>query len=159
MVIASLVIAIVTLVIAILIQSETREVLGNIDAIMKTSPGAYDVDRVRRDIETTGEYRAKVVCVAPKYTHISYEPCSSSNVPRSVFRLNRLWRCLYSLAKRFSGDIEIPVDKPCRIRWEIKSCCIGSEELNKSLAEGWEPFSVTTEGNIWLRKEALYNPK
>jgi len=153
--IVSLVVAAVTLFIAVLIHSETRDVLSHMNTIMYTLPGAYDVDRVRKDIETTGETRAKVICVASKHTHLAYE-MPFSKIPRGLWVKNKVWKLLRRIAVYFAGDIEIPVEMSKRIKWEIKSSYVRGEELGKSLSEGWEPFSIASDDRAWLRREAKY---
>ncbi len=149
--IVSLVVAAVTLFIAVLIHSETRDVLGHMNTITYTLPGAYDIERAKKDIERTGEFRATVVCVAPKHTHLAFDiPCSK--VPRGLWTRNRMWKLLRGIATRFSGDIEVKVEMPQRVKWEIKPYDVKGPELGKYLGEGWEPFSVTSEDRIWLRK-------
>ena len=149
--IVSLVVAAVTLFIAVLIHSETRDVLSHMNTIMYTLPGAYDVDRVRKDIETTGEIRAKVICVASKHTHLAYE-MPFSKIPRGLWVRNRVWKLLRGIAARFSGNIDIKVVAPQWVKWEFKPSDVENPELDELLGKGWEPFSVTSEGRVWLRK-------
>lgn len=154
----SLGVAIFTLVLAIFIHSETRDMLRHIKAITYTLPGAYDVDRLIRDIEKTGELRGKVVCDEPKNTHIHYTmPCPQ--VPRGKWIPNRIWRFVGSLASVFSGNIDVAIERTPKGRWEISSGCITSLEVGKFLEEGWEPFSVTSDNKVWLRKEVLKEEK
>jgi hypothetical protein len=149
--IVSLVVAAVTLFIAVLIHSEARDVLGHVNAITYTLPGAYDIERAKKDIERTGEIRARVICVAPKHTHLAYE-MPFSKVPRGLWTRTRIWELLRGIATRFSGDIEVPVEMPQWVKWEIKPSDVKGPELDKLLSGGWEPFSVTSEDRVWLRR-------
>ena len=78
MAIASLVVAVITLGLALFIHSETRDIFSRVNLILHTLPGAYDVKRCINDIEKSKEDRVKVVCDVPKNTHgMSYKLASS----------------------------------------------------------------------------------
>ena len=151
----SLGIAVITLIIALLIHSETRDVLGHIKAITYTLPGTYDVDRLREDIEKTGEIRGKVICVASKHTHIDWAIPAYDEIPRGKRIKIRFWKFLSKLSNYLSGNIDIPVVPRHSVQWDITSGLISSSEVSKLLMEGWEPFSVTNDNEVWLRKEII----
>jgi hypothetical protein len=153
LVVASLVIAVLTLFLAVFIHSETREALGRINAISDTLPGAYDVKRVIRDMEDTKQRRGKVVCDAPKNTHVEYS-MPAPDIRPAERRKNTFWRLIRKLASYWSGDIyeSVVEESPKMGKWEVISAGIGTAELEKRLTEGWEPFSVTDSSTIWLRK-------
>ena len=157
--IIALVIASFSLAMMFLIQSTTSDTLGRLNAIVDTLPGAYDVKRLLGDIEKTGMVRATVVCDEPKNTHIAWTPCSPEKPPLAKQLKKLFWGPIRSLANHFLSEVYIPVEKSSEIkdletkRWEIKRCCITGEELDRFLAEGWEPFSVTSNDEVWLRGE------
>ena len=151
----SLGVAVFTLFVAILIHSETRDALKHINTITYTLPGAYDIDRLNGDIEKTGEIRGKVVCVAPRHTHIAWYQPSLQKVPWVKRALNKIWRFIRVLANGFSGNIDIPVSTPQEIKWDIISADFDSSEADRLLKQGWEPFSVTANNKVWLRKEQV----
>jgi hypothetical protein len=155
----SLGVAVFTLFIAILIHSETREALKHINTITYTLPGAYDIDRLKGDIERTGEIRGKVMCVASKHTHIAWYQPSLEKVPRAKRALNEIWRFIRNLSSGFSGNIDIPVDAPHDVSWDITSCQIKSPEADRLLTLGWEPFSISNDDKVWLRKEVTAKEK
>jgi hypothetical protein len=155
----SLGVAVFTLFVALLIHSETREALKHINTITYTLPGAYDVDRLNRDIEKTGEIRGSVVCVASKHTHIAWNPSSSQKVTWGKRALNKIWGFTRDLSNGFSGNIDIPVETPHNVKWDITSCHIKSPEEDKLLTLGWEPFSITNDDKVWLRKEVTAEEK
>lgn len=145
-------VAIATLVIAILIQSTTRDTLNHINAVIYTMPGAYDVDRLREDIERTGQFRGKVVCNSSKTTNIHYSMPPKEVVPLKIWISARIWKSIRRIADCFSGSIDVPVMMPKSVVWETCSPAENSE-AEKLMAEGWEPFSVTNEGKLWLRRQ------
>jgi hypothetical protein len=155
---AALIVAIVTLILAIFIHSETREVFSRVNFIVHTLPGAYDVARCLKDIEQSKQERATVICDAPKNTHINFTPTGLSV---SLFRRikNRFWGIIRKLASYFSGDIfeEYMIQPSVIGRWEIKSHFNGSEDLKESLRIGWEPFSITPDNQVWIRKHINTN--
>jgi len=152
--IAALMVALVTLVIAVSIHSEMRHLLGRINAIIDTLPGAYDAMRLIEDIERTGEQRGHVVCDSPKNTHISWDlAIPSPKTPRSKKIKSQIWRCIRRLAHSWSGDIYEPLVQPPRTKkWELNSAFVGNAEAEEFLAKGWEPFSVTSDNKLWVRK-------
>jgi hypothetical protein len=152
--IAALVVAVITLCLALLIYSETRENWRNLNAIAYTLPGAHDVGRLIDDIERTGEYRGTVIRDPTKTTHISYH-IPGKNVPRLQWRVNKIWRCIRKIAHFFSGNIDVPQARAKTKKWEIESTKITSEKARKLLTDEWEPFSVTTGGKVWFRKAVL----
>jgi len=148
----SLGVAIVTLILALLIHSQTNNTLSRMKSIAYTSPGAHDVERLMRDIEKTGEFRGKVVCDMPKSTHIAYSMPPSGNMSLGTLAKNRIWRFIRSAADWFSKSIDVEVEIALTTKWEIKFGNITSAETAGWLGEGWEPFSVTSDNNLWLRK-------
>jgi len=151
MALVALVIAAVTLIVAVLIHSETRDALSQMKAIVYTLPGAHDVSRLMVDIEKTRELRGKVILHESKSTHIAYKP-SGPKVPLVRWIPHKIWRFGLTIANCFSGNIEIPLEKASGAKWETKSGLIKSPEVTKLLEEGWEPFSVTSDNNLWLRR-------
>lgn len=152
--VAALVIAVITLCLALLIHSETRENWRNLNAISCTLPSAYDVGRLIDDIERTGEYRGKVIRDPTKATHIAYS-MPGENVPRLQWRVNKIWRCIRKIAYFFSGNIDVPQASAKTKKWEIKSARRASQKAKKLLTDGWEPFSVTIGDKVWFRKAVL----
>lgn len=154
MVVASLVVAVITLVLALFIHSETREMLGRMNAITDTLPAAYDVNRVIKDREKSRQERAKIVSDVPKNTHIAFHG-SGPEIPRFRRVKNAFWNFMRKLASCWSGDIyESIVEERKMGKWEIKSGIIESPEIKTLLAQGWEPFSMTDTNMTWLRKYA-----
>jgi hypothetical protein len=157
LIVASLIIAVITLVVAVFIHSETRDILSRISLIIHTMPGAYDVNRLIRDIERSKQDRAKVVCDAPKNTHLKFtQPAPKISRYRRI--KNVFWEYIRKLTGYWSGDIidESVIQESVIGRWEIKSSPIGSPDLLELLNEGWEPFSVASGNQVWVRKH--YNP-
>lgn len=149
----SLGIAITTLVIAILIQSITRDVLSYINAVTHTLPSARDVDRIIDDIERTGQFRGKVVCHLSKTTNIHYNMPPKEVVPLKIWISAKIWKSIRRVANFFSGSIDVPVMMPKRVVWETDSRSVGSSEVEELMASGWEPFSITNDGKLWLRRQ------
>ena len=144
-------VAIATLVIAILIQSTTRDALSHINAVAYTLPSSYDVNRIIEDIERTGEFRGEVVCNEPKTTNLAFKMPPKKTVPLNILISNMLWKSIRKAANCFCGNIDVPVKMSNKIVWEIKSPAEKSKE-EKLIAEGWEPFSVNNEDKLWLRR-------
>lgn len=152
MVVASLVVAVITLFLALFIHSETREMLGRMNAISDTLPGAYDVNRVIKDREKSKEERAKIVSDLPKNTHIAFV-VPGSKIPWYRRAKNSFWSFMRKRASCWSGDIYESIVKEWEMgKWEIKSGIIDSPEVETLLAQGWEPFSMTDTNMTWLRK-------
>ena len=147
----SLGIAIATLVIAILIQSTTGDALSHINAVTYTLPSAYDVDRIMKDIEKTGQFRGKVVCNEPKTTNLAFEMPPKKAVPLNILISAMVWKSIRKAANCFSGSIDVPVKMPNKVVWEVK-LPTETSEAEELMANGWEPFSTTNEGKFWLRK-------
>lgn len=155
MVEASLVVAVITLCLALFIHSETRDIFTRVNLILHTLPGAYDVKRCINDIEKSKEDRVKVVCDAPKNTHLAFiQP--APKISRFRRMKNGFWRFIRKLASYWSGDIvdESVVKESVLGKWEIKSSTINSTELNNLLEQGWEPFCITTSNQVWVRKHS-----
>lgn len=95
-------VGVVTLVLAMLIQSVTKDTLDLINAIVKTLPGANDIERVQEDIRRTGETRGKVVFDAPGITHVAWE--LNSPVPL-VSRARRIKRRFWGGVRRVANWI------------------------------------------------------
>jgi hypothetical protein len=155
---ASLLIAAITLVLAVSIHSETRDIFNRISLIMRTLPGAHDVERCIDDVEKSKEDRAVVVCDAPKNTHMAFtQPAPEISRYRRV--KNGFWELVRKSASLWSGDIvDISVIRESVIgKWTIKSSPEGSTELDRLLSSGWEPFSVTPDKQVWIRKHS--NPE
>jgi hypothetical protein len=152
--IAALLVAIITLFLALLIHSETRENWRNLNAISRTLPSAHDIGRLRDDIERTGEYRGKVILDPTKDTHIAYRK-PFEKVPRPQWVMSKIWGNVHKIAYFFSGNIDIPQARAKTKKWEIKSARLASTEAKKWLMDGWEPFSVTVDDNVWFRKAIL----
>ncbi len=147
--VASLVVAILTLIFALFIQSETREMLGRINAITDTLPGAHDVNRVIMDRNKSKQDRAIIVSDLPKNTHIAFVPAG----PEIPWAKNALWNFIRKGASYLSGDIYEPMVKQSTMgKWEIKSANSESEEIKTLFTHGWEPFSITENNMTWLRK-------
>jgi len=153
--VAALVISAITLLIALSIHSETREIFGHVNLIARTLPGAHDVRRCVDDMERSKEKRAIVVCDAPKNTHIAYS-IPAPSISRIRRMKNASWEGIRKLSSCWSGDIvdETIIQESEIGKWEIKSSAQGSQELSKLLSGGWEPFSVTTDNRIWVRKHS-----
>ena len=148
----SLGVAVFTLILAIFIHSETRDTLGRMNAITDTLPGAYDVNRLIGDLEKTGELRGRVVCDAPKNTHIGWS-LLPPEIPWRKRIKNKIWRFIRTVANYWSGDIyESMVEESKMGKWEITSGWKTSSAVNELLMQGWEPFSMTSDGKVWLRK-------
>ncbi len=152
--IAALVVAVITLCLALLIHSETRENWRYLNAISYTLSGAYDVGRLIDDIEKTGEYRGKVIRDPTRVTHIAYR-MPGENVPRLLWIMNKIWRCIRKIAYFFSGNIDVPQARAKTKKWEIESAKRTSQKARKLLTDEWEPFSVTTDDKVWFRKAVL----
>lgn len=155
MIVASLVIAAITLVLALFIHSETRDIFGRINSIIHTMPGAHDVKRLMQDIERSKEDRVIVVCDAPKNTHLAFtQPAPKISWYRR--RKNGFWEVIRKLAGCWSGDIvDASVIAESVIgKWEIQSSPEGSADLDRLLATGWEPFSITPDRQVWARKHS-----
>lgn len=149
---AALVLAAVTLVIALFIHSEVRQALSRVNAIIDTLPGAYDVKRLIKDIEDTGDQRGHVVSHAPKNTYIRYT-VPWPETPRYKKIKNKIWRGIFGLAQVWSGDVYEQLVLPSKpAKWAFNSALSGSCEAEKFIAEDWEPFSVTSENKLWFRK-------
>lgn len=151
--IAALVVAVVTLIFALFIHSETRETLDRIHAMTDTLPGAHDVKRVLKDVEVTKTLRAKGICVEPKNTFVAWEPSAAEPLPLKT----RFWICVRKVANRLSGSIyeSVVEDKEIKKKWDIHSCNIISAEVDELLTQGWQPFSVTNDDKLWLRKGVI----
>ena len=150
--IASLVVAILTLIFALFIQSETREMLGRINNITDTLPGAHDVDRVIMDRKKSKQDRAIIVSDFPKNTHIAFVPAGPP-IPRAKLRKNAFWNFIRKVASYLSGDTYEPMVKQSTTgKWEVKSANFESEEIKTLFKQGWEPFSITENNMTWLRK-------
>ena len=150
---ASLILAIFTLGLAVLIHSETRDALSQINLIAHTLPGTCDVKRCLDDMEKSGEQRARIVCDAPKTTHLAFTP-SGQKVSRFRWAKKRLWGAIRKAASCCSGDIvdESVVQVSSTGKWEIKFGSLRSKELDDLLTGGWEPFSITPDSQVWVRK-------
>jgi len=156
--VASLVIAAITLVLAVFIHSETRDIFSRINLIIHTLPGAYDVKRCIDDIEKSKEDRVRVVCDAPKNTHLAFTQ-PAPEISRYRWIKNGFWEFIRKSAGCWSGDIiDASVIQESVIgTWEIKSSPIGSPDLATLLSKGWEPFSITPDKQVWIRKHS--NPE
>ena len=152
--IAALVVAVVALVIVVSIHSEMRHILGRINAIIDTLPGAPDAMRLIDDIERTGEQRGHVVCDSLKNTHISwYMAIPSPLIPSRNKLKNEIWRGIRRFTNWWSGDIyKSPELTPRPKRWKLQSASVENAEAEELLAKGWEPFSVTSDNKLWVRK-------
>ena len=153
MIVASLVIAIITLVVAVFIHSETRDILSRMNLVIHTLPGAHDVKRCIDDIERSKEDRVRVVCDAPKNTHLAFtQPAPKISWCRRT--KNGCWELIRKLASLCSGDtVDASVITESVIgKWEIQSSPEGSADLDKLLTTGWEPFSITPDRKVWVRK-------
>ena len=106
----SLAVSLIALVFVVLVYSQTRETFRRISAIICTLPGAYDVERLMKDMEKTGETRGKVVCDAPKSTHIAYE-MPFIRIPRVKLLNDKIWARVHVLADLISGYYDIPVER------------------------------------------------
>ena len=67
-----LAVGVITLVIALLIQSVKKDALYRINAMVDTLPGAHDVRRLLEDMKETGDVRGRVICDEPKNTHMAW---------------------------------------------------------------------------------------
>lgn len=153
MAVASLVIAAITLLLAVFIHSETRDISGRTNSIINTLPGAYDVRRCIDDIEKSKQDRVRVVCDAPKNTHLAFtQPAPKISWYRRT--KNRFWEFIRRLAGYWSGDIidESVIRTSVIGKWEIQSSPEGSPALARLLSTGWEPFSITPDKQVWVRK-------
>lgn len=149
---AALVLATVTLVIALFIHSEVRQALSRINAIIDTLPGADDVQRLIKDIENTGDQRGHVMSHALKNTYIKYV-APWPETPHYKKIKNKIWSWIYRLAQVWSGDVYEQLVLPSKPRqWAFKSALTGSSKADDFIVDGWEPFSVTNDGTIWFRK-------
>lgn len=158
MLVASLIIAAITLVLAVFIHSETRDIFSRINLIIHTLPGAHDVNRLIRDIEKSKEDRVRVVCDAPKNTHLKFtQPAPKISRYRRI--KNVFWESIRKLTGCWSGDIieESVIQESVIGTWKIKSRPEGSSDLAKLLSTGWEPFSITPDKQVWVRKHS--NPE
>ena len=155
--VAALVIAAITLIFALFIHSETRETLSRMNAITDTLRGAYDVKRVIRDIETTKTRRAQVICTEPKNTYINWAPTSAEPLSSK----ERFWMCIRRMANWLSGDSykSVVEAEETKKKWEITSGNIADGQADKLLSEGWEPFSITSDDKIWLRRGVFVKPE
>jgi len=157
LIVASLVIAVITLVVAVFIHSETRDIFSRINLIIHTMPGAYDVNRLIRDIERSKQDRVKLVCDAPKDTHLSFtQPAPMISRYRRI--KNVFWEYIRKLAGYWSGDVidESVIQESVIGQGGIRYSPINSPDLLGLLNGGWEPFSVTSDNQVWVRKH--YNP-
>jgi hypothetical protein len=155
LIVASLVIAAVTLVLAVFIHSETRDIFSRINLVIHTLPGAHDVKRCIDDIEKSKEDRVRVVCDAPKNTHLAFtQPAPQISWYRRI--KNGFWEFIRKLAGFWSGDtVDASVITESVIgKWEIQSSPEGSADLDKLLITGWEPFSITPDRKVWVRKHS-----
>jgi len=109
--IASLMLAIITLIFALFIHSETREALSRINIMLDTLPGAHDVHRLIDDIEKTKQRRGRIICDKPKNTHISYA-MPFTDIPLGIRIRNNFWRFIKRLAGYLSGDIYESIVEP-----------------------------------------------
>jgi len=155
---ASLVIAAITLVLAVFIHSETRDIFGRVKLIIQTLPGAHDVKRCIDDQEKSKEDRATVVCDAPKNTHLAFTQ-PAPRVSRYRRTKNGFWEFIRKLAGCLSGDIidESVIQTSAIGKWRIRSSPEGSADLDRLLSTGWEPFSITPDKQVWVRKHS--NPE
>lgn len=151
--IAALVIAAITLVLAVFIHSETRDIFSRVNLIIHTLPGAYDVKRCIEDIEKSKENRVRVVCDAPQNTHLAFT-LPGLEISRYRRIKNGFWECIRKSANCWSGDIidESVIQTSVIGEWKIKSSPEGSSDLARLLSTGWEPFSITLDKQIWVRK-------
>lgn len=151
----SLVIAVLTLVLAVFIHSETRDIFGRINLIIHTLPGAHDVTRLIQDIERSKQDRAIVVCDAPKNTHLAFtQPAPKMSWHRRT--RNGFWEFIRKSAGRWSGDVidASVIRESVTGKWEIRSSPEGSADLDKLLSTGWEPFSIAPDRQVWVRKHS-----
>lgn len=44
--------------------------------------------------------------------------------------------------------------QPLRVRWHVLVCYTW-KQLDDALAEGWEPYAVTSEGHHWVRRKTV----
>lgn len=158
MIVASLIIGAITLILAVFIHSETRDVFNRVNLIMHTMPGAHDVNRLIRDLDRAKEDRVIVVCDAPKNTHLHFTQ-PAPNIPQYRRIKNGFWEFIRKLAGYCSGNIidESVVRTSGIGEWKIKSSPEGSSDLTKLLSTGWEPFSITPDNQVWVRKHS--NPQ
>jgi len=156
--VASLVIAAITLVLAVFIHSETRDIFGRINLIIHTLPAAHDVKKCIDDQEKSKQERARVVCNAPKNTHLAFT-MPAPEISRYRRTKNRFWEFIRRSAGCLSGDIidTSVIKESVTGKWEIQSSPEGSADLDKLLITGWEPFSITPDRQVWVRKHS--NPQ
>jgi len=155
--VASLAITAITLVLAVFIHSETRDIFSRINLIIHTMPGAHDVNRLIRDIEKSKQDRVRVICDAPKNTHLAFtQPAPKISHYKRI--KNVFWESIRKLSGYWSGDIveESVIQESVIGTWEIKPSPIGSPGLTELLNKGWEPFSITSDNQVWVRKH--FNP-
>lgn len=151
--IAAFVVATLTLMLALFIHSETRDALGRMNAIVDTLPGAHDVKRLILDMEKTKSRRGKVICRQPKNTYIAWEPLSAE----SLSPKERFWRGIRKLANSLSGQVYDCVIEEVQLhkKWMITYRITGGSDLDELLTDGWEPFAVSGEDKIWLRRSEV----
>ena len=151
--IAALIVAIITLIFALFIHSEVRDTLSRLNAIMDTSRGAYDVNRVIKDIEKNKARRGTVICTEPKNTYVSWKPLS----PQKLNLKDRFWMWIRTIASWFSGDTyqSVVEDENIEKKWEVTAENIIFGNMDELLRKGWEPFSVTDNRRMWFRKGAI----
>ena len=149
---AALVLGIITLIITLAIHSEVRQALSRINVMIDILPGAYDVNRLIKDIENTGDQRGHVISYAPKNTYIAFcAPWPETSRYKKI--KNRIWKWIFKLTQLWSGDIyESLVQTSKSGKWAFNYAIMGSSSMSQLIAEGWEPFSVTRDHKIWLRK-------
>ncbi|MFC1904388.1 hypothetical protein ACFLXT_01280 [Chloroflexota bacterium] len=113
--------------------------------------------RVIRDIETTKTRRGQVICTEPKNTYVSLTPLSAQPLPLK----ERFWMCIRRVANWLSGDTyDTVVDgEEAKKKWEITSGNIPNGQADKLLSEGWEPFSITSDDKMWLRRGIIIKPE
>lgn len=153
MIVASLIIGAITLILAVFIHSETRDIFSRMNLVIHTLPGAHDVGRCIDDIEKSKEDRVRVVCEAPKNTHLAVTQ-PAPKISRYRRRKNEFWEFIRKLASCWSGDIVDPsvITESVIGKWEIQSTPEGSADLDRLLTTGWEPFSITPDRQVWVRK-------
>ena len=153
MIVASLIIGAITLILAVFIHSETRDIFNRINLVIRTLPGAHDVGRCIDDIEKSKEDRVRVVCEAPKNTHLAVTQ-PAPKISRYRRTKNGFWGFVRKSAGCWSGDIidESVVQTSVIGKWKIQSSPEGSTNLDKLLTSGWEPFSITPDKQVWVRK-------
>jgi hypothetical protein len=158
--IAALALAVVTLLITLFIQGETRRIFSRLNLMIHTMPGAFDMERCISDLENSKEDRATIICDSPKNTHLSFiQPAPKIGLARRA--KNGFWRLLGDLAALLSGDEFKPeMVEPSRLgKWEIKCSAMGGRELSALLESGWEPFGITPDRRICVRKHRRMDEK